>query len=159
MTTIAPPASAGATNSGKSLLRPRTYASIVRASALYDLLVTAPFMTPWTLTLVLGLINELHLRLGLPGGVPTFGPTHMLFAGLMGSVVVVWSLARLRLKLPVLGRYDAIARFLFAAWQIFAVAGGATPLILVFTAFEFLFGVLQLLPYQAGPEREATGRG
>lgn len=129
-------------------MRLETYTSIVRASALYDLLVTSPFMTPWTLTLVLGLINELHVRLGLPGDVPVFGPTHMLFAGLMGSVVVVWSLARLRLKLPILGRYDAAARFLFAGWQVFAVAIGATPLILVFTAFEVIFGVLQVLPHR-----------
>lgn len=89
------------------------------------------------------------MQLGLPGGVPVFGPTHMLFAGLMGSVVVVWSMARLRLKLPVLGRYDAVARLLFAAWQVFAVAIGATPLILVFTVFEMVFGVLQALPYQS----------
>ena len=88
----------------------KSYNSIVRFSALYDLAVTTPFMTPWTLTIVLGLINDLHIRLGLPCGVPTFGPTHLLFAGLMGSLVVVWSLARLRLKLPVLGRYDAVAR-------------------------------------------------
>lgn len=129
-------------------MRLETYRSIVRASALYDLVVTAAFMTPWTLTFVLGVIDYLHVQLGLPGGVPTFGSTHLLFAGLMGSLVVVWSIARLRLKLPVLGRYDAAARWLFAAWQVFAVATGATPLILVFTAFEVVFGVLQLLPYQ-----------
>lgn len=130
-------------------MRLTTYKSIVRVSAAYDLIVTAAFMTPWTQTLVLGLINEFHLRLGFAGGVPEFGPTHMLFAGLMGSVVVIWALARLHLKLPILGRYDAAARFLFAAWQIFAVANGATPIILVFTAFEFVFGVLQVLPYRA----------
>jgi len=133
-------------------MRLTTYKSIVRVSAAYDLIVTAPFMTPWTLTFVLGLIDELSLRLGLASGVPVFGPTHTLFAGLMGSVVVIWSLARLHLRLPILGRYDAAARFLFAAWQIYAVANGATPIILVFTAFEFAFGVLQALPYRSEPE-------
>lgn len=137
-------------------MRLKTYKSIVRLSALYDLFVTAPFMTPWTLAFVLGLIDTLHVRLGLPGAVPTFGPTHMLFAGLMGSVVVVWSMARLRLKLPVLGRYDAVARLLFAAWQVFAVAIGATPLILVFTAFEVVFGILQALPYRNDKHDTAT---
>ena len=135
----------------------KTYISIVRLSALYDLIVTAPFMTPWTLTIVLGLIDALHVRLGLPGAVQMFGPIHMLFAGLMGSVVVVWSVARLRLKLPVLGRYDAAARLLFAAWQVFAVATGATPLILVFTVFEVVFGVLQVLPYQNEKNDASTG--
>lgn len=133
-------------------MRQETYKSLVRVSAAYDLIVTAPFMTPWTLTFVLGLINDLGTWLGFAGGVPVFEPTHMLFAGLMGSVVVIWSLARIRLQLPILGRYDAAARFLFAAWQIFAVANGATPIILVFTAFEFVFGVLQSLPYRAEPE-------
>ena len=108
-------------------MRQETYKSLVRVSAAYDLIVTAPFMTPWTLTFVLGLINDLGTWLGFAGGVPVFEPTHMLFAGLMGSVVVIWSLARIRLQLPILGRYDAAARFLFAAWQIFAVANGATP--------------------------------
>lgn len=154
MTTIDNPAHTqvpvpGAASSVPARTMPlKTYNSIVRASAVYDLLVTSPFMTPWTLPLVLGLIDSVHLGLGLPGGVPTFGPTHMLFAGLMGSLVVVWSVARLQLKLPILGRYDAAARLLFAAWQIFAVAIGATPLILVFTAFEVVFGVLQVLPYR-----------
>jgi len=138
-------------------LRLRTYKSIVRLSALYDLIVTAPFMTPWTLTFVLGLIDTLHVQLGLPGAVPIFAPIHMLFAGLMGSVVVVWSLARLRLKLPVLGRYDAVARLLFAAWQVFAVAIGATPIILIFTAFEVVFGILQALPYQNEKNVTSTG--
>ncbi|MBK8086448.1 MAG: hypothetical protein IPK28_22985 [Devosia sp.] len=42
------------------LIRPmqlNTYKSIVRFSALYDLIVTTPFMTPWTLTIVLGVID------------------------------------------------------------------------------------------------------
>ncbi len=78
----------------------------------------------------------------------------MLFAGLMGSVVVVWSLARLRLNLAELGRYDAVARLLFAAWQIYAVANGATPLLLVFTVFEAGFGIAQALPVLAARPAE-----
>ncbi len=165
MTTIDNTVPAGAPFTGSAparnqRIRPMTlksFRSIVRWSALYDLIVTAPFMTPWTLTFVLGVIDTLHVDLGLPGAVQVFGPTHMLFAGLMGSVVVVWSLARLRLKLPVLGRYDAVARFLFAAWQVFAVTIGATPLILVFTAFEVVFGVLQALPYQREEDDASPG--
>ena len=123
------------------------YKRIVRLSAAYDLVVTAPFMTPWTLVVILGLIDQLHRALGLPGQMPTLDIMHYLFAGLMGSVVVVWSMARLRLDLAVLGRYDAVARLLFAAWQIYAVANGATPLLLAFTVVEIGFGLAQAMPY------------
>jgi hypothetical protein len=133
------------------MLSQDAYKKIVRLSATYDLIVTAPFMTPWTLVLMLGLFDQLHLWFGLPGQIPAFETTHLLFAGLMGSVVVVWSLARLRLNLAVLGRYDALARFCFASWQIFAVANGATPLLLAFTAFEIGFGVAQALPHGGSP--------
>jgi len=69
--------------------------------------------------------------------------THMLLANLLGSVVVVWSLARIVAPTVLLGRLDGVARFLFAAWQIYAVAHGANAIVLGFTAFELLFGVLQ----------------
>jgi hypothetical protein len=130
------------------MLSEARYKTIVRASAVYDLVVTAAFTTPWTLTLTLDLFQKLHTMLGLPGTIPGFEPTHLLFGGLMGSVVVVWSLARLRLNLAVLGRYDAAARALFALWQIYAVASGASPLLLAFTLFEIAFGIAQALPYR-----------
>jgi hypothetical protein len=136
------------------MLSETTYKTIARTSAIYDLVVTSPFMTPWTLVLTLDVIHGLHTTLGLPGAVPTFGAIHLLFGGLLGSVVVVWSLARLHLNLAILGRYDALARFLFAAWQIFAVANGATPVVLIFTVFEIAFGVAQLLPYRTASRNE-----
>lgn len=138
-------------------MRADTFRAIVRASAIYDLVVTTPFMTPWSLMLAIGMIDNLHTRLGLPGALPTFEATHYLFAGLMGSVVVVWSLARIHLAAPILGRYDAVARLLFALWQIYAVANGATPIILVFTVFEILFGILQALPVNTRATTTTSG--
>ena len=41
-----------------------------------------------------------------------------------------------------LGRLDGVARILFATWQIHAVAQGASTVVLGFTVFELLFGVL-----------------
>ena len=139
------------------MLAEPTYRTIVRTSALYDLIVTAPFMTPWSLELTLDLLRQLHTAIGLPGTIPNFEPAHLLFAGLMGSVVVVWSIARLRLNLAILGRYDALARLFFALWQIYAVASGASPVILVFAAFEIVFGVAQALPH-SGDSRALTAR-
>jgi len=141
----------------KQMISEDTYKAIVRTSAAYDLVVTAPFMTPWTLTATLDLFHRLHSSLGLAGAVPSFETTHLLFAGLMGSVVVVWSLARLRLNLVVLGRYDAAARLFFAGWQIYAVANGATPLLLVFTIFEIGFGIAQALPVLAAVVEKSDG--
>lgn len=139
-------------------MRADTFRAIVRASAIYDLIATAPFMTPWSLMLAIGMIDYLHTSLGLPGALPTFGATHLLFAGLMGSVVVVWSLARIHLGAPILGRYDAVARLLFALWQVYAVANGVTPIILLFTVFEILFGILQALPVNARATTTTSGQ-
>lgn len=119
---------------------------IVRASAWYDLIATASFMTPWTAALTLKGFAALSGALSLDRPVPTLDVTGMLFANLLGSVVVVWSLWRLTHTSQSAGRYDALARVLFAVWQLFAVAHGASFLILGFTLFEIVFAVAQSLP-------------
>lgn len=68
---------------------------IVRISAFYDLVVTAGFMTPMTAGLVVSGVAALSSVLALDRPVPTLDITAMLFANLLGSVVVVWSLWRL----------------------------------------------------------------
>lgn len=65
----------------------------------------------------------------------------------MGSVVVVWALLRLFRTLPLHGLYDGIARVLFATWQTYALAHGATKLLMLFLVFELSFGLVQLLPW------------
>lgn len=122
------------------------YARIVRASALYDLIVTLALATPWTFGLLHGMVSALDAGLGVPGDVPAANALTVLMANLMGSVVVVWSVARLRLRLNVLGRYDAAARFLFAAWQLDALVSGVSWVILPLLLVEVGFGVLQALP-------------
>ena len=119
---------------------------IVRISAFYDLIVTAGFMTPWTALLVFEAFAALSGALALDRPVPTLDVTAMLFANLLGSVVVVWSLVRLMQPSHSLGLYDALARVLFAVWQLYAVAHGATYLILGFTCFEVAFAIAQTLP-------------
>ena len=121
---------------------------IVRASALYDLIVTSLFVTPWTFALVHWGMAALDAGLSAPGTIPTPDTLSTLFANLLGSVVVVWSLARLHTGSALLGRYDAAARFLFATWQINAMAHGLSLVILPLTVVEIVFGVLQVLPAQ-----------
>lgn len=125
---------------------------IVRLSALYDLIVTAAFMTPWSFSLVHWAVSALDAGLNVPGSVAPADTLTVLLANLLGSVVVVWALARLHTGSALLGRYDALARLLFATWQINAMAAGLTLVILPLTVFEILFGFLQLLPVR-DPER------
>lgn len=119
---------------------------IVRASALYDLIVTAGFMTPWTAVLVINGLAALSGALALSRPVPLLDLTGMLLANLLGSVVVVWSLWRLMHPSHSAGLYDALARVLFALWQLYAVAHGASFLLLGFTFFEVGFAIAQMLP-------------
>ena len=127
-------------------MKPLRYLSIVRASAWYDLLVTWPFATPWTFVWLYGSMGALAQALGLPGTVHPLDATHVMFANLLGSVVVVWSLARVMSPSVRLGRLDGLARFLFAAWQVNAYLSGASAIVLGFTFFELVFGVLQFFP-------------
>jgi hypothetical protein len=128
---------------------------IVRASALYDLIVTAGFMTPWTVALVFKGFAALSGGLALERPVPTLDATGMLMANLLGSVVVVWSLWRLMQPSRRVGLYDALARLLFATWQLYAVAHGASFLLLGFTLVEVAFGIAQVWP---SVDRQAVSR-
>lgn len=119
------------------------YLRIVRASGWYDLVVTWPFALPWTFAWLHAQLGAVALALGLPGTLPPLDAMHVLLANLLGSVVVVWSVARIVAPSLLLGRLDGVARFLFAAWQVYAVAQGASGIVLGFTLFELLFGVLQ----------------
>lgn len=126
------------------MLHPKQYRRIVQASGWYDLIATIGFATPWTfaaLHTVLAIAAQ-----SLPGTFPVFEPSHVLMANLLGSIVTIWAVLRIRDPQLQFGRYDAVGRFLFAGWQIYAVMHGASVIILGFTVFEILFGVVQSLP-------------
>lgn len=147
MTTNSRPPSLPASHPApRTASRPTSYLRVVRASAWYDLVVTAGFATPWTYALVHDTLSALGRAWGL-GVLPELDPIQTLYANLMGSVVVVWALLRLLRTRPVLGLYDGAARVLFAAWEGYAVLHGATRLLWLFLAAEAVFGVLQLVPW------------
>ncbi|WP_394782174.1 hypothetical protein [Undibacterium sp.] len=125
------------------------YLKIVRASAWYDLLVTWPFATPWTFAWMYGGLVTLAQTTGLPGVMHPLDATQMLFANLLGSVVVIWSLARILGPTLRLGRLDGVARVLFTVWQLVAVHAGLNTILLGFTAVEIIFAVLQLWPVRS----------
>ncbi|MCX5092524.1 hypothetical protein OOK36_27320 [Streptomyces sp. NBC_00365] len=123
-----------------------SYLRVVRASAWYDLVVTAGFATPWTYTLVHDALSSSGNALGL-GALPELDPVQILYANLMGSVVVVWAVLRIVRPLAVHGLLDGVARTLFAAWQSYALAHGATRLLWLFFGVEVMFGLVQLVPW------------
>ena len=122
------------------------YRRVVRGSAWYDLLVMAAFVTPWSFALLHGALTAVSLALNLPGDMPAFAPMHGLMANLLGSIVCVWAVLRIRDPQVVFGRYDAVGRFLFASWQVYALAHGASSLLVIFLVFELAWGIAQVLP-------------
>jgi hypothetical protein len=121
------------------------YLRVVRASAWYDLVVTAGFATPWTYALLHDALSSLGDTLGL-GVLPDIDPVQTLYANLMGSVVVIWALLRIVKPLPVHGLFDGVARALFATWQAYAITHGALQLLWLFFAVEVAFAAAQLVP-------------
>ena len=122
-----------------------TYSRIVRASGLYDLFVTAPFATPWTFALLHGHLSTTNVALGgMP--LPAFAPMHVLFACLMGTVVLLWSVLRITDPQPRFGRFDGIGRFAFSLWMAWTLAQTGMPLLWLFIVPELAWGIVQWLP-------------
>jgi uncharacterized membrane protein YqgA involved in biofilm formation len=116
----------------------------IRRSAMYDLIVTAPFATPWTAKWLVRGMAALHDGLGLPGERPALdGAVAILMANLLGTLVVLWSIARLRETTLAQGVTDTIARAVFAAWMVWALIAGASAVIGGFLVAEVAWGVVQ----------------
>lgn len=124
---------------------------IFRFSAWYDIVITAAFATPWSFVFMITLIANASEMLGLPGTMLSPDTFHIFFANLLGSVVLVWSVARLKLNILVMVRYDAVARWLFSIWMIYALANGASFFILFLLIPEAMLAVVQSLPLKRSP--------
>ena len=131
------------------MLSQRQYLKFVRFSAWSDVIMTGGFVTPWSFSAIYAALAAIASEFSLAGSVPDFDPLHMLIANQLGIVIMLWVVVRLRNTRAEYGRYDAIARFISCVCQVFAVANGASVLILGFTAVEFVMASLQCLPYQA----------
>lgn len=119
-------------------------ARVIRASAVYDLVVTAGFALPVTAALALGSMGDVHRALGLSGAVPVADdPFTMLLANLLGSIVSVWAVLRILRPEPVLGAADTVARLLFSTWFAWALTQGASPVLIGFLVPEVAWGIVQ----------------
>ncbi|MCU6497632.1 hypothetical protein LPN04_07500 [Rugamonas sp. A1-17] len=133
------------------MLSPSTFRKIVLGSAIYDLIVTAPFATPWSFAFARTQLDGVNQSLG-GAALPAFEPFHVLFACLLGSVVLVWSLLRIGDPQQRFGRFDGAARLLFSTWMIWTLAVTGAPLLWLFIVPELAFGVAQWLPVRSPPE-------
>ena len=104
-----------------------------KAGALYDLVASAAFLTPWTAGAMLSLL-----------GTPTSDAMTLLFATLFGTVVVMWSIARWKKPEPLLIGIDTAGRALFSIWFVWALWHGQTPVLAVFLVLELFWGAAQL---------------
>ncbi|WP_448810680.1 hypothetical protein [Agromyces bauzanensis] len=115
-----------------------------RAGALYDLVVTVVFATPWTAMSMLELQRWLHTALGAGGAqLPEFGPVQLMFTSMMGTAVTMWAIARMRYPIATLIAIDTAGRVAFSAWMIFALLSGASTVIVAFLVLELTWAVLQ----------------
>ena len=126
---------------------------VVRASGLYDLVVTLPFAAPWSFTLVAAQLSAANVQLG-GEPLPAFSTIHVLIACLLGSLVVVWSVLRVLDPQRRFGRFDAVARILFSLWFAWALWQGRLPVLYLFLVPEVLWGVAQLWPARAEVPRD-----
>jgi hypothetical protein len=123
----------------------RTLLTWVRASAVYDLVVTLPFATPWTAATMLAALGRFHEALHLSGAPPPeMAPLHLLFTAFFGTVVTSWSVLRVWRPRVEHALADGLTRVAFSAWQMVALAQGQSRLLLLFLVFELAFGVMQL---------------
>jgi hypothetical protein len=128
----------------QSATHPKTaYLKIVRASAVYDLIVTAGFATPWTFALLHAALDALSGGLGLRG-FPELDLMQVFYANLMGSVVLVWALLRVIRPQVIHGLFDGIARVLFFSAMVYTLAHGGPELLWGFLIVEISWGVVQL---------------
>ena len=126
-------------------ISPRTFRKVVVGSALYDLLMSAPYTTPWSFAVVRAQASALNQRLG-GAPLPAFDAFHTLFPCLLGSLVLVWSVLRLRDPQQRFGRYDGAGRFLFATWMAWTLRRTGAPVCWLFLVPELAWGVVQWLP-------------
>ncbi|MCY1029995.1 hypothetical protein OV207_00865 [Corallococcus sp. BB11-1] len=110
---------------------------IVRGSALYDLVITLPFATPWTAEVALGLMGWTHEALSLRGEpMPPFTDMHLFFVSLFGVLAVLWAVVRVVQPTAFHGAADTVARAVVAAWMVLALAQGATQVLIAFLVME-----------------------
>lgn len=126
----------------------KQYKKIVRWSAIYDLVVTLPFALPVVSGMVVQGFASLHQKFNFEGTVPAFEGSHLLFVNLLGCIVTVWSVLRIKKPEAQYGLYDSFGRFSFSAWQLYyLLTNQLTPLAWALFVPEIIWGIVQAWGY------------
>jgi hypothetical protein len=129
------------------------YKKLVQLSALYDLVITFPFAFPKLCEIQINVLKEIHLRLNLSGTIPEFHPLHYFFINLMGSLVIVWSILRIKYPENILGLFDSFARILFSSLMLYyLLIFKVTGLLWFLLIPEITWGVVQFIGYMKKPK-------
>lgn len=116
-----------------------------RAGAVYDLIVTVGFATPFTAPLLLALTRSLHDALDLPGArLPELDPAALMFTSMFGTAVTMWAIARILRPEWRFIAIDTAGRAVFSLWMIWALLNGQSATIVVFLIGEVTWLILQL---------------
>jgi hypothetical protein len=117
---------------------------VVRASAFYDLVATVGFAFPFTAPLIFTGLGALNDALGLAGATPDpTDPFTVMFANLMGGLVIVWAVFRLARPSREAGAADVVGRLFFSLGMVAALLNGASSLVGVLLVLEVLWAVVQ----------------
>ena len=119
---------------------------VVKAGAWYDVISTGLLATPWTFNFMLTTLAQINAALGLGGAIPVYQPIFGIFGNLLGSIVLVWAILRLRSPEVRFGRYDAACRALYTIWMVYALTQGFSIILLGYIIPEIILGVAQILP-------------
>ena len=125
-------------------MRSQTPVRAGRVGAVWDIVATTAFATPWTAALVLGLLDDVHGRLDLGGEpMPDFATSHMLFVTLFGVVVTMWAVVRVMWPVPLLIGADTVGRAAFSTFFVWALLEGHSTILVAFLVPEVGFLIAQ----------------
>lgn len=117
-----------------------------RVGAIFDIVITAGFATPWTADLIIRALGTIHDSLGLAGSdVPEFDTPHLLYVTLFGVVVTMWGVVRVLRPVPLLIATDTVGRAAFALTFIWALTEGHSTVVVAFLVTEIGFLIAQWL--------------
>lgn len=126
------------------------YRRLVQISGVYDLVVTFPFAFPILCEFQIQFLKQLHVSLNLTGSIPDFHPIHYFFINLMGSLVIVWSILRIKYPENILGLFDSFARIMFSSLMLYYLLVFKVTGLLWFLFFpEITWGAVQIYGYFA----------
>jgi len=118
--------------------------SIIRASAIYDLLLLTPFAIPGISLQIMQLISLTHQYFDLNGTVPLFTPFHLLFVNIMAAISVIWAILRINTPTVRFGLYDLTMRFCISVLMlIYILADDISALIWLFIIAELGWAIVQ----------------